>query len=65
MEFMKYKISDIGQVIAGGTPSTNKKEYWNGSVPWITPKDLSNYNTRFITSGERNITELRFKIFKC
>ncbi len=51
-------IADIGTVIGGATPSTKKIEnYENGKIPWITPKDLSNYSERYILHGERNITE--------
>lgn len=57
MEFKKYKIGEIGEVIGGGTPSTKKSEYYGGNIPWITPKDLSNFKEVFISEGERNITE--------
>jgi len=50
-------IQDIGEVISGGTPKTKELSYWDGDIPWITPKDLSNFNGRFIESGERSITE--------
>lgn len=54
---MKKKLCEIGEIIAGGTPSTKINEYWNGKISWITPKDLSNYKERFISKGERSITE--------
>ena len=55
-------ISDLGTVVGGSTPSTKKAEnYANGNIPWITPKDLAGYNHRFISRGERNITETGFK----
>ena len=41
--FKEYRISDIGEVIGGGTPSTKNDEYWNGNIPWISPKDLTGY----------------------
>ena len=56
-EEMKKKLCEIGEIIAGGTPSTKIKEYWNGDISWITPKDLSNYEKRFIAKGERSITK--------
>lgn len=52
------KIQDVGEVIAGGTPSTKNEEYYDGNIPWITPKDLSGYDRKFISKGERSITEL-------
>lgn len=58
MEFTKYKLNELGTVYSGGTPSTKKDEYWDGNIPWITPKDLSGYKRKYISSGERSITEL-------
>lgn len=55
----KCKISDIGTVVGGATPSTKKSEnYENGQIAWITPKDLSSFSGRYIKRGERNITEI-------
>lgn len=30
----------IKSLVGGGTPSTNKSEYWNGSIPWVSAKDM-------------------------
>ena len=58
-EWKECTIADLGNVIGGATPSTKKSEnYENGSISWITPKDLSTFQGRFISRGERNITEL-------
>ena len=60
-EWKECKISDIGTVVGGATPSTkNKKNYENGDIPWITPKDLSTFYGRYIKCGERNITKEGF-----
>ena len=62
---MKWKtctIADIGTVVGGATPSTKKNEnYENGNIAWITPKDLAGFSGRFISHGERNITEIGLK----
>ena len=61
-EWVERKISDIGTVIGGATPSTKKLEnYENGKIAWITPKDLSAFSGRYIERGERNITEIGLK----
>ena len=61
-EWIECKISDIGTVVGGATPSTKKKEnYDNGKIAWITPKDLSTFSGRYINRGERNITEIGLK----
>jgi type I restriction enzyme S subunit len=57
MKWEKVKIEEIGEVTSGGTPFTGNPGFWNGDIGWITPKDLSNYEFRFISNGERNITE--------
>ena len=57
-EWIECKISDIGTVVGGATPSTKKPDnYENGTIAWITPKDLSTFSGRYIQHGERNITE--------
>ena len=61
-EWIECKISDIGTVVGGATPSTKKPEnYENGTIAWITPKDLSTFTGRYIQHGERNITEVGLK----
>ena len=61
-EWIECKISDIGTVVGGATPSTKKPEnYENGTIAWITPKDLSTFSGRYIQHGERNITEIGLK----
>ena len=61
-EWIECKISDIGTVVGGATPSTKKAEnFEGGNVAWITPKDLSTFRGRYIQRGERNITETGLK----
>lgn len=55
------KIDTVTNVISGGTPSTKIPEYWDGDIVWLTPKDLSDYNSVYISKGERNITDLGYK----
>lgn len=55
-------IGDLGRVVGGATPSTKKVEnYDGGTIAWITPKDLAGFSGRFISRGERNITEQGLK----
>jgi type I restriction enzyme, S subunit len=53
----KIKIKDIADVKNGSTPSTSNPEFYDGEIIWITPKDLSDQNTRYIYKGERSISE--------
>ena len=55
-DWKKVKLSELGTIVGGGTPSTKKEEYYGGDIPWITPKDLANFGERYIEHGNRNIT---------
>ena len=52
------KVRDFAEVIGGGTPSTKNVEYWGNDIPWISPKDLSNYSFKYISKGQKSITKL-------
>ena len=56
-EWKTYKLSEIGTIVGGATPSTSVAQYYGGDIPWLTPKDLSSFQGRFIGCGERNITQ--------
>lgn len=57
-EWKSCTLSSLGTIVGGATPSTKKPEnYEGGTIPWITPKDLSGFAGRYISHGERNITE--------
>lgn len=61
-DWKECTLSDLGTILGGATPSTkDSSNYENGSIAWITPKDLSTYTERFISHGERNITEKGLK----
>lgn len=52
------KLGEVGKVVSGGTPSTANPNYWDGSISWITPADLSGYSSKQIEKGKKSITEL-------
>jgi type I restriction enzyme S subunit len=52
-----FDIQTVSTVVGGGTPSTTNEKNFNGSIPWITPRDLSAHLDRYISHGERSITE--------
>lgn len=58
VEWKEVKLSDVAEIVGGATPSTKDDEnYTGGNIAWITPKDLSNFTGRYISEGERCITE--------
>ncbi len=45
----------IAKLCSGGTPKTDRNEFWNGSIPFFTPKDIG--SSTFCLSTEKKITE--------
>jgi type I restriction enzyme S subunit len=53
-----WEVKPFTKVIklsGGGTPSTNVKEYWNGKIPFFTPKDIAKSYYTYTT--EKYLTE--------
>lgn len=61
--WIEKKLGDVGYIVTGSTPSTQIKEYWNGSIPWITPTDISNYQ-KDIYHSEREISVLGLQVIR-
>lgn len=57
---MKCKLSEVMDLIGGGTPKTSKPEYWNGNIPWLSVKDFNN-DFRYVYKTEKSITQLGLK----
>ena len=51
-------LEDLGKIIGGGTPSKKVSQYYScDGIPWITPKDLSKNQSKFIARGATDISE--------
>lgn len=57
MTLTKYKLNEIAEICNGATPSTSDPENYDGEIVWITPKDLSTQQNKYIKKGERNISQ--------
>ena len=54
-------LSDVIDIISGGTPKTSESKYWSGgNIDWLSINDFNNGN-RFVYSSEKKITELALK----
>ncbi len=51
------RVSELCTIHLGGTPRTSVTEFWNGDIKWVTAKDVSNCEGRFIKETERSITK--------
>ena len=47
-------FTEIIQILGGGTPKTGESSYWNGNVPFFTPKDVG---LPYTLTTEKTITE--------
>lgn len=55
-----YKLSEILNLVGGGTPKTTVSEYWNGNIPWLSVVDFGNCN-KYVYQTEKTITEKGLK----
>ena len=57
-EWEKKKLGEVAEVTAGGTPSTLKKDYWNGNIRWMNSGEL---NLKKVYEVENRITDVGLK----
>lgn len=50
------KLGDICSIVSGTTPKSNRPEYWDGDINWVTPAEL-NDDSDVIYESQRKITE--------
>lgn len=49
------ELGEISEIIGGGTPNTEKREYWNGKIQWFTPAEITN-SFKYVGESEKSIT---------
>lgn len=47
-------LDDLGKWVGGGTPSKTIASYWQGDIPWVSPKDMGPWR---IDRAEDHISE--------
>lgn len=57
-EWGMSRLRDLGKVVGGGTPSRERLEYWNGSIPWLTPGELTGNNKKYVSETHDCISQL-------
>jgi type I restriction enzyme, S subunit len=53
------KLSDIGEIITGTTPSTLNLEFYGSDHTWVTPEDMD-YKTKFVSNSKTQLTKNGF-----
>ena len=58
-----YPSTTLGNLISnhvirsysGGTPPTNDQKYWNGPIPWVSPKDMKRW---YIDDSQEHVSAI-------
>lgn len=58
-EWAKCTTIDVLDVMSGGTPKTKNSEYWDGDIPFFTPKDAT--DSIYVLSTEKTLSDKGLK----
>ncbi len=51
-------VASLVKIVGGGTPDRDESSYWReGSIPWITPTDLTANQGKYIRRGAEHLSE--------
>lgn len=53
-EWSRTTLGQVTEIISGGTPRKARTEYWGGSTPWVSAKDLKTFR---LDDAELHVTE--------
>jgi type I restriction enzyme S subunit len=48
------RLHTLGKLKGGGTPSKAREDFWNGNIPWVSPKDMK---VDYIAEAQMSISE--------
>ena len=60
-EWKVKQLALLGKIFSGGTPSTDKEEYWGGNIMWCTPSDITSTSSKYINNTKDRITAMGLK----
>jgi hypothetical protein len=63
-EYPKKRLGECGEVVGGGTPSKADAGYWNGNIPWVTAKEMWEFDVMdtSLKITERAVKETTVKL---
>ena len=54
VEWRDTTLGEVTDFLSGGTPSKSRVDYWNGSIPWVSAKDMKQFR---LDDSEDHVTE--------
>jgi type I restriction enzyme, S subunit len=55
-DWEQKEITQIGAVVGGGTPSRDVPSFWRGSIPWVTPGEVSGEDAKLLYDTNDHIS---------
>lgn len=56
VDWGRKEIRQLGTVVGGGTPSRDVPSFWRGTIPWVTPGEISGNATKFLQDTNEHIS---------
>jgi len=60
-DWPRIRLDECCEIVAGATPSTSVAAFWDGSICWATPKDLSHLEGAYISDTPRKLSRAGFE----
>ncbi len=57
LAYSSETFGSVAEVFGGGTPRTSEPAYWDGSIAWATPSDVTGLSAPYLFTTARKITE--------
>jgi type I restriction enzyme S subunit len=55
---VECSLLDFAKLLSGGTPKTDNPAFWDGGIKWVSAKDVTPNDGRFILNTEKTISKL-------
>lgn len=54
----RMRLIELAEVVSGGTPPRGDAECWNGTIPWVTPTEVTRLTGRTLYASRESITDI-------